>query len=92
MFQYGGGSAAMTLTPLAASPKTCWKNTSAVPDTGGRHINGQLTDFGPLSKILQAYIICKQKKVNYHKNNVQKISVVYKVGQVHNTIGRNYSF
>lgn len=59
MFQYGGGSAAITRTPREARPITCLKNISAVPETGGKQTSGQLTDFGPQSNILHAY-----KKLN----------------------------
>lgn len=48
-FQYTGASAEITRTPFADNAKACLKNTSAVPETGGRHIRGHFTFFGPQS-------------------------------------------
>lgn len=53
----------MTLTPLDDRPITCLKNISDVPDTGGRHTRGQLTDFGPESNIRHAYNIQSNKNI-----------------------------
>lgn len=39
----------MTRYPHPVSARTCWKNTSAVPLTGGRKMMGQRTFFGPAS-------------------------------------------
>lgn len=43
----------MTRYPLAVKLNICLKKISAVPLTGGKHINGHLIVFGPESYILQ---------------------------------------
>lgn len=55
----------ITRYPLAASCIICWKKTSAVPQTGGRHIRGLLTCLGPAS--YSTHTCCVRSTTTYRK-------------------------